>query len=95
MVILLSKSLSRMQWIAIFILAAGVALVQVDSASGKEGSHYNYPVGLAAICVSCLCSGFAGELVYKYNMVLREAVKITGPEVLDVWDYFPTRGGGK
>ena len=61
MVILLSKSLSRMQWIAIFILAAGVALVQVDSASGKEGSHYNYPVGLAAICVSCLCSGFAGE----------------------------------
>ena len=26
-------------------------------------------------------------IVYKYNMVLREVVKITGSEVLDAWDY--------
>ena len=31
----------------------------------------------------------------SYNMVLREVVKITGPEVLDAWNYFPTRSGGK
>ena len=35
------------------------------------------------------------NVLYKYNMVLREVVKITGPEVLDAWDYFPTRSGGK
>ena len=34
-------------------------------------------------------------VLYKYNMVLREVVKITGPEVLDAWDYFPKRSGGK
>ena len=63
MVVLLGRSLSRVQWMAIFILAGGVALVQVDSAAGKsEEAHYNYPVGLAAISVSCLCSGFAGKI---------------------------------
>ena len=62
MVLLLNKSLSRMQWVAIFILAGGVALVQVESASSNHDSaHYNYLVGLAAIIVSCLCSGFAGK----------------------------------
>ena len=34
---------------------------------------------------------FVKQLLYKYNMVLREVVKITGPQVSDVWDYFPTR----
>ena len=33
----------------------------------------------------------ASAVLYKYNMVLREVVRITGPEVLDAWDYFPKR----
>ena len=30
-------------------------------------------------------------ILYKYNMVLREVVKIPGPDVLDAWGYLPTR----
>ena len=33
----------------------------------------------------------ASRVLYKYNMILREVVEITGPEVLDASDYFPTR----
>ena len=43
-----------------------------------------------------LCEAiFVHQTIYKYNMVLRGVVKITGPEVLDAWDYFPTKSGGK
>ena len=34
-------------------------------------------------------------VVYKYNMVCTEVIKITGPDVLDAWDYSPARSEGK
>lgn len=66
MVLMLSKSLSRVQWFAIILLFLGVAMVQVESASGSQvKDHYNYPVGLLCIVISCLCSGFAGVYFEK------------------------------
>ena len=63
MVIMLNKSLSRTQWVAIVLLFLGVAMVQVESASSNKSTdiHYNYPVGVVCILISCLCSGFAGK----------------------------------
>ncbi|KAG9460468.1 hypothetical protein GDO78_021642, partial [Eleutherodactylus coqui] len=62
-VLLLRKSLSRLQWGSLIILFAGVAIVQSEQAGGKENvasSGQNYIVGLIAVGVSCLSSGFAG-----------------------------------
>ncbi|KAG8541069.1 hypothetical protein GDO81_029754 [Engystomops pustulosus] len=62
-VLLLRKSLSRLQWGSLVILFIGVAVVQSEQAGGKESvasSGQNYVVGLIAVAVSCLSSGFAG-----------------------------------
>ncbi|XP_022080409.1 CMP-sialic acid transporter-like [Acanthaster planci] len=67
MVLMLHRSLSKFQWLAIILLFVGVAMVQVESATGTKGgeAHYNYPVGLLCIVISCLCSGFAGVYFEK------------------------------
>lgn len=62
-VLLLRKSLSRLQWGSLVILFIGVAVVQAEQSGGKEAisaSGQNYAVGLIAVTVSCLSSGFAG-----------------------------------
>ncbi|XP_075041727.1 UDP-galactose translocator [Mixophyes fleayi] len=62
-VLLLRKSLSRLQWGSLVILFVGVAVVQSEQSGGKESlaaSGQNYVVGLIAVAVSCLSSGFAG-----------------------------------
>ncbi|XP_073455896.1 UDP-galactose translocator isoform X1 [Aquarana catesbeiana] len=62
-VLLLRKSLSRLQWGSLVILFAGVAIVQSEQSGGKETisvTGQNYVVGLIAVAVSCLSSGFAG-----------------------------------
>lgn len=68
-VLLLSKKLSNTQWSSLIILFAGVALVQyVDTGSSKSNGDQNQFVGLTAVIVSCLSSGFAG--VY-FEMMLK------------------------
>ncbi|XP_060788394.1 UDP-galactose translocator [Neoarius graeffei] len=70
-VLMLRKSLSRVQWISLLLLFAGVAIVQVqqDSSKKKEAnlsaSSQNYVKGLLAVVVSCLSSGFAGVYFEK------------------------------
>ncbi|XP_054882692.1 UDP-galactose translocator isoform X1 [Poeciliopsis prolifica] len=64
-VLMLRKSLSRVQWFSLLLLFAGVAIVQVQQEGKKEAavsdaSNQNYMVGLVAVVVSCLSSGFAG-----------------------------------
>lgn len=62
-VLLLRKSLSRLQWGSLVILFTGVAIVQAEQSGGKESvaaSGQSYVVGLVAVSVSCLSSGFAG-----------------------------------
>lgn len=64
-VLMLRKSLSRVQWVSLLLLFAGVAIVQVQQEGNKEAavsgdSNQNYMVGLVAVVISCLSSGFAG-----------------------------------
>eukprot|EP00731_Ephydatia_muelleri_P020429 Em0013g156a len=68
-VLMLKKSLSRVQWGSLVILMVAVALVQMPS-NQKESSESSTSstIGLAAILVACLTSGFAGvytELLLK------------------------------
>ncbi|XP_026223137.1 UDP-galactose translocator isoform X1 [Anabas testudineus] len=69
-VLMLRKSLSRVQWISLVLLFAGVAIVQVQQEGNKEASvsdssSQNYMVGLVAVVISCLSSGFAGVYFEK------------------------------
>ncbi|XP_037267420.1 UDP-galactose translocator [Falco rusticolus] len=70
-VLLLGTALSRLQWLSLGLLFAGVALVQAEQARGPAGGGggspspppgppQSYGVGLAAVAASCLSSGFAG-----------------------------------
>ncbi|KAM9855973.1 UDP-galactose translocator [Aulostomus maculatus] len=67
---MLRKSLSRVQWVSLLLLFAGVAIVQVQQEGNKEAStsqssSQNYMVGLVAVVISCLSSGFAGVYFEK------------------------------
>ncbi|KAK2850922.1 hypothetical protein Q5P01_007198 [Channa striata] len=69
-VLMLGKSLSRVQWVSLLLLFAGVAIVQVQQEGNKEASvsdssNQNYMVGLIAVVISCLSSGFAGVYFEK------------------------------
>uniref|UniRef100_A0A8D3C5X5 Solute carrier family 35 member 2 n=1 Tax=Scophthalmus maximus TaxID=52904 RepID=A0A8D3C5X5_SCOMX len=71
-VLMLRKSLSRVQWVSLLLLFAGVAIVQVCSFScpltcllSPHLSPANYMVGLVAVVISCLSSGFAGVYFEK------------------------------
>ncbi|XP_056130370.1 UDP-galactose translocator [Lampris incognitus] len=69
-VLMLRKSLSRVQWVSLLLLFAGVAIVQVQQEGNKEASlqdssGQNYTVGLIAVVISCLSSGFAGVYFEK------------------------------
>ncbi|XP_018608537.1 UDP-galactose translocator [Scleropages formosus] len=69
-VLMLRKSLSRVQWVSLVLLFAGVAIVQVEQ-EGKQketsvaSTSQNYAKGLVAVVVSCLSSGFAGVYFEK------------------------------
>lgn len=84
-VALLGKRLSRTKWIALFMLALGVAIVQIQTATGNSvpkavGSaaaaapkhiHVMFPVkGFSAVIAACFTSGLAG--VY-FEMVLKNS----------------------
>ncbi|CAK8688764.1 unnamed protein product [Clavelina lepadiformis] len=67
---MLGKSLSRLQWVSMVILFTGVAIVQVQTqASNKEtvstSIEQNAAMGLVAVVVSCVSSGFAGVYFEK------------------------------
>ncbi|XP_057244805.1 UDP-galactose translocator-like, partial [Malurus melanocephalus] len=86
-VLLLGTSLSRLQWLSLALLFAGVALVQAEQARSSpavsplspspdvpEGPPQSYAVGLAAVAASCLSSGFAG--VYFERLLKRSGGSI-------------------
>uniref|UniRef100_A0A8D3BPS7 Solute carrier family 35 member 2 n=1 Tax=Scophthalmus maximus TaxID=52904 RepID=A0A8D3BPS7_SCOMX len=62
-VLMLRKSLSRVQWVSLLLLFAGVAIVQATFKINS--SNQNYMVGLVAVVISCLSSGFAGVYFEK------------------------------
>jgi len=79
--IMLKKKITSMQYFAIFMLGMGVAMVNIsdyqeklgirasagssDHSNGQQGNHW---LGIVAVLVTCVTSGFAGvytELVFK------------------------------
>lgn len=67
-VLMLGKPLSRLQWLALFILFCGVALVQVqpsNSSQSKIAVEQRPLLGLVAVLVQCCLSGFAGVYFEK------------------------------
>lgn len=71
-VIILRKQLTALKWSSLVILFMGVALVQFQSSSSSQSvdmpQQQNYLLGLIAVIISCLSSGFAG--VY-FEMMLK------------------------
>ncbi len=74
-VVMLGRSLTRLKWISLVILFAGVALVQLQPSSstlnklknptGKQSNGQSPVIGFLAVIVSSLCSGFAGVYFEK------------------------------
>ncbi|XP_074043227.1 CMP-sialic acid transporter isoform X1 [Macrotis lagotis] len=65
-VLMLNRSLSKLQWISVFMLCAGVTLVQWKPAQAtKVLVEQNPLLGFGAIAVAVLCSGFAGVYFEK------------------------------
>lgn len=73
-VVLLRKKLSPTKWLALFFLAVGVGIVQIQSGSGKGSltihSDMNAFKGFMAVVAACFTSGLAG--VY-FEMVLKNS----------------------
>ena len=70
-VAMLRRSLSSAQWMSLLLLFAGVATVQVQPtdptkrASEKVNNDQSPMIGLAAVIISCVSSGFAGVYFEK------------------------------
>ncbi|XP_066468662.1 CMP-sialic acid transporter [Tiliqua scincoides] len=65
-VLMLNRSLSKLQWFSIFMLCGGVTLVQWKPAQvTKVQVEQNPLMGYSAIAVAVLCSGFAGVYFEK------------------------------
>ncbi|XP_025918454.1 CMP-sialic acid transporter isoform X1 [Apteryx rowi] len=65
-VLMLSRSLSKLQWFSVFMLCGGVTLVQWKPAQATKVQVEQNPwLGFGAIAVAVLCSGFAGVYFEK------------------------------
>ncbi|CAG0893373.1 unnamed protein product [Darwinula stevensoni] len=61
-VTMLNRRLSRLQWLALIILIAGIAIVQLSQEeSRKVDTHAQSPlIGFLAVLTACVLSGFGG-----------------------------------
>ncbi|KIW92241.1 uncharacterized protein Z519_07225 [Cladophialophora bantiana CBS 173.52] len=63
---MLGQNLSAQKWLALVILTAGVACVQIPSSTATANIQQgNYLVGIVAVAIACICSGFAGVYFEK------------------------------
>lgn len=70
-VLILSRRITSLQWLAIVALSGGVALVQLSQMSvSSAGLADNSMLGFISVICGCLTSGFAG--VY-FEMVLKQS----------------------
>jgi len=86
-IVLLSKELSRVKWLAIALMGMGLAVVQLaDTKEGAQSSMANAEeqsmvVGLTFTVIGCLCSGFAG--VYFEKMM--KTPTVAGQKPPSMW----------
>ncbi|KAM6127037.1 LOW QUALITY PROTEIN: CMP-sialic acid transporter [Pterocles gutturalis] len=65
-VLMLNRTLSKLQWFSVFMLCGGVTLVQWKPAQATKVQVEQNPwLGFGAIAVAVLCSGFAGVYFEK------------------------------
>ncbi|XP_052280131.1 UDP-N-acetylglucosamine transporter-like isoform X1 [Dreissena polymorpha] len=67
-VIMLSKALSKVQWMSLVILFVGVSIVQLNPENSQKANsvgQQNRLLGFTAVFISCLMSGFAGVYFEK------------------------------
>ncbi|XP_032876735.1 CMP-sialic acid transporter [Amblyraja radiata] len=65
-VFMLNRSLNKLQWLSVFMLCAGVTLVQWKPMETTKVQVTQNPVlGFVAIAIAVLCSGFAGVYFEK------------------------------
>lgn len=64
---MLKAKLSSQQWIALIVLFFGVALIQLPTEHTPSPSEVkqNFIIGLIAVLIACLLSGFAGVYLEK------------------------------
>lgn len=65
---MLSKKLSGTQWLSLCVLFGGVSMVTVDTSSAPTKTNsedQNVWIGVIAVVISCLSSGFAGVYFEK------------------------------
>ncbi|XP_069100932.1 UDP-galactose translocator-like [Argopecten irradians] len=83
-VAMLKKQLSRLQWVSLVVLFIGVAIVQTqpDNTASKPAStgttvvEQSASIGLVAVIISCLMSGFAGVYFEKILKGTKQSVWI-------------------
>mmetsp|Transcript_48623 Transcript_48623/g.87364 ORF Transcript_48623/g.87364 Transcript_48623/m.87364 type:complete len:402 (-) Transcript_48623:43-1248(-) len=87
-VVLLRKHIARAQWLAIAIMGAGIATVELsDSKESKQSSMGNaneqsVQKGLVMILLACFCSGFAS--VYT-ELLFKQVGHASGQKKKSVW----------
>ncbi|CAO3687798.1 unnamed protein product [Umbelopsis vinacea] len=65
-VILLRKTLSKLKWLSLLMLTAGIGLVQISTNTADRGdSAQNSVQGLVAVLAACVLSGLAGVYFEK------------------------------
>lgn len=66
-VLLLRQSLSALKWLSLLLLTIGVACVQIPSSSTTSSivQQGSATIGLFAVAIACVCSGFAGVYFEK------------------------------
>jgi solute carrier family 35 (UDP-sugar transporter), member A1/2/3 len=75
-VFMLRQSLSPRKWVSLVVLTAGVAMVQLQSASStpSKKTEGNWVTGMMAVGIACVLSGLAG--VYFEKILKGESVSI-------------------
>ncbi|KAJ2782092.1 UDP-galactose transporter Gms1 [Coemansia interrupta] len=74
-VLMLGTQLGRMRWLALVLLTAGVALVQLPASDGASQRSSRAPVlGLLTVGLACVLSGLAGVYFEKVLKGSRQSV---------------------
>ncbi|NXV43704.1 S35A1 protein, partial [Uria aalge] len=76
-VLMLNRTLSKLQWFSVFMLCGGVTLVQWKPAQATKVQVQQNPwLGFGAIAVAVLCSGFAGIVLFPLGVSSLTAVAL-------------------
>lgn len=93
-ILLLNKTLLRVQWFAIFLMGLGIVVVQLANATEKKQSsmgnaaEQSLPLGLCFVSIACCCSGFASvyfEKIVKQGGVNRQPNGAAPKKKASVW----------